>query len=135
MWARLVSFLLLVSFLAGVTTFVSSCATVAGPKEWITVGKTTRQEVVEQYGEPDVVLAHEGGETAIYRPRDGLKRVPIGMEVPTVQAGPGVTDITKMKPVVKGLGGRPMNGGLQGRPEQELRILYDAQGIVQEVRE
>jgi hypothetical protein len=40
---------------------------------------------------------------------------------------------TKMEPIDPGLGSRPANGKLQERPEQELHIRYNAQGIVQEL--
>jgi hypothetical protein len=55
------------------------------------------------------------------------------LEIPTAQAGPLGTVTTKMEPINPGLGTRPANGRLQERPKQELRIRYNAQGIVQEL--
>ena len=40
---------------------------------------------------------------------------------------------TKMEPINPGVGTNPTNGNVQERPEQELRIRYNAQGIVQEL--
>lgn len=111
---------------------IGACATVPAAEEWIKVGQTTKVEVVERYGQPDLVMASEEGETAIYRPRDPRRSIP-QMEIPTIQAGPLGTVTTQMKPINPGLGTRPTNGSLQERPEQELRIRYNAQGIVQEL--
>jgi hypothetical protein len=112
---------------------VSACAGVSDQKDWIKVGETTREDVVARYGQPDLIMASEGGgETAIYRPRDPRPASP-QVQIPTVQAGPLGTVTTKTEPVKPGLGTRPTNSGVEGRPEQELRIRYDARGIVQEV--
>lgn len=111
---------------------ISACATVSDQQEWIKIGQTTKEEVIEQYGQPDLVMGSEEGETAVYRPRDSRQATP-QMSVPTMQAGPLGTATTKMEPVNPGLGTRPANGGLRGRPPQELRIRYNAQGVVQEI--
>jgi hypothetical protein len=128
--------LLFISWVALV--FVGACATVADQKDqkdqkdWIKVGYTTKEEVVERYGQPDLVMASETGETVTYRPRDPRQSAP-RIEIPTVQAGPLGTTTTRMEPVTPGMGTRPVNGGRGDRPEQELRIRYDGQGVVQEV--
>lgn len=119
---------LLLSF--GALVLVGACASVPDQGDWIKIGQTTREEVVKRYGQPDLVRASEEGETAIYRPRDSNRPTP-QMQIPTVQAGPLGTTTTKMEPVNPGLG--PMNGGLRERPERELHIRYNAQGIVQEL--
>lgn len=121
---------LLFSF--GALVLVGACASVPDQGEWIKIGQTTREEVMKQYGQPDLVMASTEGEIEIYRPRDSSRPTP-QMQIPTVQAGPLGTTTTKMEPVNPGLGGRPMNGGLRERPEQELHIRYNAQGIVQEL--
>jgi hypothetical protein len=100
--------------------------------DWIKVGQTTREEVVERYGQPDLVLASDQGEVVLYRPRDPSRSTP-RMEIPTVHPGPFGTATTKMEPINPDLGTRPMNSGYQQRPEQELRIRYNAQGIVREL--
>jgi hypothetical protein len=116
----------------GTVVLVSACATAPDQKDWIKVGQTTREDVVAWYGQPDLIVASEGGETAIYRPR-GPKQSPPQVQVPTVEAGPLGTVTTRTEPAKPGLGTRPTNGGMMERPEQELRIRYDAQGIVQRV--
>lgn len=118
--------------LGGILVFVSACTSVPDQGEWIKIGQTTREEVVKRYGQPDLVMASKEGETEIYRPTK-LGRSTPKMEIPTVQAGPLGTTTTKMEPVNPGVGARPTNGNLQERPEQELRIRYNAQGIVQEL--
>jgi len=121
---------LLVSF--GALVVVGACTVVPEQKDWIVIGRTTREEVVQRYGQPDLARASEEGEIAIYRPRDPIRSVP-RVEVPTMQAGPLGTMTTKVEPIDPGLGARPENGNLRERPEQELRIRYNAQGIVQEL--
>ena len=116
----------------GALVLVGACAVVPDQRDWIKIGQTTREEVVERYGQPDLVLTSEEGGTAIYRPRD-LRRTTPKMEIPTMQAGPLGTAATKMEPLNPGLGTRPTNGRPQERPEQELRIRYNAQGIILEL--
>lgn len=111
---------------------VGACASVLDQGDWIKIGQTTREEVMKRYGQPDLVMASEEGKTEIYRPRDSRPST-ARMEIPTMQAGPLGTTTTKMEPVNPGLGGRPMNGGLGERPERELHIRYNSQGIVQEL--
>lgn len=111
---------------------VGACAGIPDQWNWIKIGHTTREEVVERYGQPDLVMASEEGETVAYRPSDPRRSAP-QIEIPTVQAGPLGTTTTRMEPINPGLGTRPVNGGRHERPEQELRIRYDAQGVVQEV--
>jgi hypothetical protein len=121
---------LLISF--GTLVVVGACAVVPDRMDWIKIDQTTRGEVVERYGQPDLVKVSEEGEIAIYRPRNPIGSAP-RLEIPTVQAGPLGTMTTKMEPINPGLGTRSPNGNLQERPEQELRIRYNARGIVQEL--
>jgi hypothetical protein len=121
---------LLISF--GTLVVVGACTVVPDRRDWIKIGHTTREEVLERYGQPDLVRASEEGEIAIYRPRNPIGPAP-RLEIPTVQAGPFGTMTTKMESINAGLGARPTNGNLQERPEQELRIRYSARGIVQEL--
>jgi hypothetical protein len=117
---------------AGTFILIGACTALPDQKDWITIGHTTREEVVARYGQPDVVIATSGGETVIYRPRDsGVSPPPV--QIPTIQAGPLGTVTTKTETMNSGLNTRPRNGTLQDRPAQELRIQYDAQGIVQEL--
>ena len=122
--------ILLISW--GVLALVGACAGVPEQKDWIKIGVTTREEVVARYGQPDLVMAAEEGETAIYRPRDPSRPAP-QVQIPTMQAGPFGTVTTKMEPVKSGAGNGSTNGRMRERPEQELHIRYDMQGIVQEL--
>ncbi len=119
-------------FSLGTLVFVDACSAVPDQRDWIKIGQTTREEVVERYGQPDLVMASKEWETEIYRPRDSGRATP-KMEIPTVQAGPLGTTTTKMEPINPASGTRSTNGGLQERPEQGLRIRYNSQGIVQEL--
>lgn len=116
----------------GILIFVVACATTSDPAEWIRVGMTTRAEVIEHYGEPDLVIVSQGGDTAIYRPRNSGQSAP-RIEVPTAQAGPLGTATTRMQPIDPGLGARATNAGAQDRPKKEIQIRYNARGIVQEL--
>jgi hypothetical protein len=116
----------------GFLTILSACAFAPHQNEWIIVGHTTREEVVEAYGEPDLVMTATEGETVVYRSR-AVSHSSAHMEIPTAQAGPRGLVATKMEPVVRGYGSTPDDGGLQGRPDRELRIRYDALGIVREL--
>jgi len=122
--------LLLISW--AVLVLVGACAEVPAQKDWIKTGVTTREEVVKRYGQPDLVMASDEGETAIYRPRDPKRPTP-QVEIPTMQAGPLGTVTTRMEPVKPGLRNGSGNGKQQERPEQDLRIRYNAQGVVQEI--
>ena len=126
------SFLRLRRISWGSLVLLCACSSVPHQNDWITVGQTTREEVIDAYGEPDLVVAVEVGETAVYRPRAvSYSRAP--MEIPTAQAGPRGLVTTKMEPVVRGYGSTSVEGGLRVRPDRELRIRYDAHGIVQEL--
>ena len=96
---------------------------------WIELGKTTKAEVIAQYGEPDLVMAGQDGETAIYRPVVA-QRVPPPVQIPTAQVGPLGTTRTQMETIEPGFG---RGEKASRRPDKETRIRYDAQGMVQEV--
>lgn len=121
---------LLISF--GTLLVVGACAAVPDQREWITIGHTTKEEVLERYGQPDLVRVSEEGQIAIYRQKVPMRTAP-RLEIPTVQAGPLGTTTTKMEPIDPGLSTRPPNGKQYERPRQELRIRYSTQGIVQEL--
>jgi len=114
-------YILLISW--SVFVLLGACAEVPAQKDWIKIGETAREEVVKRYGQPDLVMASEEGEMAIYRPKDP-KRPTSQAEIPTMQAGPFGTVTTRMEPV---------KIGTDYGPQQELRIRYNAQGIVQEL--
>ena len=116
----------------GLLAFLSACAVVPQQNEWIMVGQTTRTEVVEAYGQPDLVMETAEGETVIYR-LVNVSRSLSPLEVPTAQAGPLGTVTTKMESVARGYGATSINAGLRRRPDRELRIRYDPYGIVREL--
>jgi hypothetical protein len=93
---------------------------------WIQVGKTTKSEVIAQYGEPDLVLTGQDGETVTYRPVVARPSV----QIPTAQPGPLGTTTTQTQTIEPGLG---RGDNASRRPQKEIRIRYDAQGIVQDV--
>jgi hypothetical protein len=95
---------------------------------WIRVGTTSRDEIIKRYGQPDMIQMSGDGSIATYWPEPARSNQP-PMEIPTVQAGPLGTTTTQMKPIEPGLG----RTDTQKHPPQELRIHYDAQGIVQGV--
>ena len=109
----------------GTLVMIHACSTVSDQIGWIKVGQTTRQEVVARYGQPDLVMASEEGEVAIYRRGDPSGSAP-RVEIPTVQAGPLGTATTKMETIEPG-------ETQVKRPSRDLRIRYDAQGIVREI--
>lgn len=116
----------------GLLAFLSGCAFVSPQNEWIIVGHTMREEVVEAYGEPDLVMAAAEGETVVYQSRTvSYSKAP--MEIPTAQSGPRGMVATKMEPIARSYGSIAVDGGLRGRPYRELRIRYDAYGIVTEL--
>jgi hypothetical protein len=116
----------------GFLAILCACAFVPHQSEWIAVGHTTREEVIDAYGEPDLVMTATEGETVVYRSR-AVGHSSAHMEIPTAQAGPRGMVATKMEPVVRGYGSTSSDEGLRGRPDRELRIRYDAQGIVREL--
>ena len=116
----------------GALVLLCACSGVPHQNDWITVGHTTREEVVDAYGEPDLVMAVEVGETVVYRPRD-VSHSATPSEIPTAQAGPQGRMTTKMETINRGLGAGSVYAGLMKRPDHELRIRYDAHGIVQEL--
>jgi hypothetical protein len=100
--------------------------------DWIRVGVTTQDEVVQRYGQPDLVISSPGGDTAVYRPTASGQSAP-RLEIPTVQAGPLGSSTTRMQPIDSGLGAKDLNTETKKRLRSEIRIRYDARGVVQEL--
>jgi hypothetical protein len=122
----------LYSFPLTLTVFglLAACVSASGHPEWIHVGVTTKHEVIARYGQPGLVIASPGGDTAIYRPTASGPSVP-QLEIPTAQAGPFGTATTRMQPIDPGLGAKDLNGGTTERLRMEIRIRYDDRGVVQ----
>ena len=117
--------------LAGAFVVAGACVTVADETNWILVGVTTRDEVVRQYGPPDLLVVSQEGETATYRPARSERPTP-RIEIPEMQAGPGGQQTTRMQQIKPGLGAGTISAGTR-RPPHEIRIRYDSRGVVQEV--
>ena len=100
--------------------------------DWIRIGVTTKAEVIQRYGQPDMVIASPGGGTAVYRPTASGPSAQ-QVEIPTVQAGPLGSATTRMQPINPGLGANDMNTKTKERLRSEIRIRYDARGVVQEL--
>lgn len=90
---------------------------------------TTKADVLKRYGAPDFVQMLPDGEIATYRPSTSPPPKPT-VSVPTVQAGPVGMMTTQSQTVEPGFG---KNTGSRDRPQTELQIRYDQQGIVREV--
>jgi hypothetical protein len=114
--------------------WLSGCATgtVAWDQtNWIEVGKTTKAQVVDRYGEPDLAQKFPGGTIATYFPALTFPSPPTAL--PTIQT---------MQPSSAGFGsGRSNQDQINPRlavrdpfgthgPRQGLSIRYDAQNVV-----
>jgi len=100
--------------------------------DWIRAGVTTKEEVIARYGQPDLVIASPGGDTAIYGPATSRSAAP-QMEIPTVQAGPLGSATTQMRPITPGLDNNDRSREGKERVRSEIHIRYDTRGIVQEL--
>ena len=102
------------------------------PPDWIRIGVTTKAEVIQRYGQPDLAIASTDEDTAIYRPTASGPSAP-RVEIPTAQAGPLGSGTTRMQTINPGLGANDMNTKAKERLRSEIRIRYDARGVVQEL--
>lgn len=132
--ARHIRYSLLYSFLMtlGVLGLLAACVSAPDHQDWIRVGVTTEDEVITRYGQPDLVIASPGGDTAVYRPTASKPSAP-RLEIPTAQAGPFGTSTTRMQPIDTGLGAKNLNRETKEQLRSEIRIRYDARGVVQEL--
>ncbi|NWF73876.1 MAG: hypothetical protein HXY51_12655 [Nitrospirae bacterium] len=100
--------------------------------DWIRIGVTTKDEVIQRYGQPDLVIASTDGDTVVYRPTASAPSAP-RVEIPIVQAGPLGSSTTRMQTINPGLDANDVNTKMKGRLRSEIRIRYDARGLVQEL--
>jgi hypothetical protein len=110
----------------------AGCATSMTGTEWITIGKTTRADVIERHGPPDLVRIIPEGELATYGPPSDHTARPL-VQVQTIQPGPEGKFTTQTQPVIPGLGVRPIGSGTDGRPRKALNIRYDLSGVVRDI--
>jgi len=108
---------------------LAGCVSSSGHPDWIRVDTTTKHDVIERYGPPDMVIASPGGDIAVYRPIVSAPR----LEIPTAQIGPSGTAVTSMQRIDPGLGALDLNRERTELLRREIRIRYDSQGIVQEL--
>lgn len=117
-----------------VVSALASCATVR-PSDWITVGSTTREEVVAQYGEPDLIRVMPEGDGAVYHPTAPTAARP-RLSIPLVEAAGDQGAIrTREQPLERGLGIRGVGTGARARPEREFRIRFDRNRVVRALEE
>jgi hypothetical protein len=107
----------------------AACAT--DNTDWIKVGVTTKDEVVAQYGEPDLVIISPQGEALTYRAFPVQN--PVG-PIEVARAGPFGLGIFQTEFVVPGLGVRPVAAGPRPRPAGSIAVVLDEEGIVREVQ-
>lgn len=96
---------------------------------WIEVGKTTKAQIVDRYGEPDLAQKLKDGTIATYFP--SLKFPAQPPALPTLQTmqpspagfGMSMSNLDQITPRLT------MKDGARG-PRQGLRLRYDAQNVV-----
>jgi hypothetical protein len=108
---------------------LAGCVSPPGHPDWIRVGATTKHDVIERYGPPDMVIASPDGDTAVYRPIAATPR----LEIPTAQVGPPGTAVSSMQRIVPGLGAHDLNRERTELLRSGIRIRYVSRGIVQEL--
>lgn len=123
------SFLRSVAIILAILSLLAGCVSPPSHPDWIRVGATTKHDVIERYGPPDMVIASPDGETAVYRPTASVPR----LEIPTAQVGPSGTAVTSMRRIDPGLGANDLNRERAELLRSEIRIRYDSRGIVQEL--
>lgn len=117
---------------AGLLSLLAACVSSPDQTDWIRIGVTTKDEVIARYGQPDLLMTAPGGETVTYRPTGSGVSIP-RLEVPTAQAGPFGVPTTRMQPIEPWLGARDSSTEAKEQLRRELRIRYDARGVVQEL--
>lgn len=110
----------------------AGCATSMTGTEWITIGKTTRADVIERYGPPDLVRIIPEGEMATYGPLSDHTARPL-VQIQTLQPAPEGKFITQTQTVIPGLGVQPLGSGTDARPRKALNIRYDLSGVVRDI--
>lgn len=116
----------------GVFGLLVACVSAPNHPDWIRVGVTTKDEVIQRYGQPNWVIASPDGDTAVYRPTVSKPSAP-RLEIPTAQAGPFGTSTTRMQPIDPGLGAKNLNTNTKELLRREIRIRYDDRGVVQKL--
>jgi hypothetical protein len=121
-----------VTLTLGLFGLIAACVSTPDQPDWIRIGVTTKADVIARYGQPDLVMAAPDGDTAIYRPTGSGASIP-RLEIPTAQAGPFGAPTTRMQSIDPGLGVKEMDKERNVSLRKDLRIRYDARGVVQEL--
>lgn len=108
---------------------LTACVSAPDHPNWIRVGVTTKDQVISRYGQPDAVIASPDGDTVVYRPSASGPQ----LQIPTAQAGPFGTTTTSMQPIDLGPSANDLDAQTKELLRGELRIRYDARGVVQEL--
>lgn len=116
----------------GLLGILAACVSTPDQPDWIRIGVTTRDEVIARYGQPDLLMAAPGGDTAIYRPTGSGASIP-RLEIPTAQAGPFGAATTRMQRIDPSPGAKDLDMETKLFLRKEIRIRYDARGVVQEL--
>jgi len=114
----------------GLLGLLAACVSTPDQTEWIRIGVTTKDDVIARYGQPDLLMAAPGGDTALYHPTGSRASVP-RLEIPTAQVGPFGAPTTRMQSIDPGLGAKEMDKRGNVFLRKELRIRYDTRGVVQ----
>jgi hypothetical protein len=104
--------------------------------DWIEIGKTTKAEVVERYGDPELAQKLAIGTVVTYFPL--WKHRPSPPAIPTIQTmqpTPAGFGVAMTNPIEPRLAMREIGSEAHGRPRQGLSIRYDAQDVVREILE
>jgi hypothetical protein len=119
--------------------WLTGCTTIPDPSDqmdWIEIGKTTKAEVVERYGDPELAQKLAIGTVVTYFPL--WKHRPSPPAIPTIQTmqpTPAGFGVAMTNPIEPRLAMREIGSEAHGRPRQGLSIRYDAQDVVREILE
>ena len=94
--------------------------------------QTTRVDVIERYGPPDLVRIIPEGELSTYGPPSDHTARPL-VQIQTLQPAPEGKFSTQTQTVPPGLGVRPIGSGTEMRPRKVLNIRYNLSGVVREI--
>ncbi len=119
--------------------WLPSCTTIPDPSDqtdWIEIGKTTKADVVERYGDPDLAEKVAMGTVVTYFPL--WKHPPSQPATPTIQTmqpSPAGFGVAMTNPAEPRLAMKDVGSDMHGRPRQGLSIRYDGQDVVREILE